>query len=141
MKQYGGRFAAGLLFVGFIAAVPACVVVHERPSAGLPPPWAPAHGYRAKHVYYYYPGQYVYYDTVRQIYFYQSGGGWASSAALPAGVRIDVRSYRVLEMDSDAPYTYHHDVVKRYPPGQAKKQEKGWDRNGDGDRDRGKDRN
>ena len=111
--------------------VPACVVVHERPFDG-PPPWAPAHGHRAKHIYYYYPGQSVYYDTSRQMYFYPSGGSWISSPVAPAGVRIDVRAYRVLEMDSDTPYAYHQDVVKRYPPGQLKKQE----RDRDHDRDR-----
>ncbi len=106
-----------------------CVVVRERPvvvKEGGPPPWAPAHGYRAKHMYYYYPEQAVYYDTGRKVYFYSAGGGrWVSTPILPSTVRIDVRSYQVLEMDTDAPYSFHNDVVRRYPPGQAKKFDRG----------------
>jgi len=102
-----------------------CRRVHR---SGGPPPWAPAHGHRAKHTYYYYPGQYVYYDLSSRIYFYRSGGSWVSATALPPGIRIDVGKHDVLEMDSDTPYVYHQEVVKRYPPGQLKKQGKEKDR-------------
>ena len=98
--------------------------VYEAKSPG-PPPWAPAHGYRAKHRYHYYPSSYVYFDIDRRLYFYVSAGQWRVSASLPADIRIEVGDSVVLEMDTDTPYRYHTDVVKNYPPGQAKKMQKG----------------
>jgi hypothetical protein len=95
------------------------------PREGGPPPWAPAHGYRAKHQYRYYPSSYVYYDTGRSMYFYYEGGRWLASVSLPSSIHIDVGDYVNLDMDTDQPYRYHSDVVKRYPPGQLKKKSKG----------------
>ena len=94
--------------------------VYEAKDSG-PPPWAPAHGYRAKHRYYYYPTSYVYFDIDRRLYFYMSAGQWRVGASLPAGISIEVGESVLLEMDSDTPYHYHGDVVRHYPPGQAKK--------------------
>jgi outer membrane lipoprotein SlyB len=89
----------------------------ESYGRGGPPPWAPAHGYRAKHRYRYYPSSYIYFDVDRGIYFYRSGGEWVSSAWLPRDVYLDREDYVTLEMDDDNPYRYHRDVVERYPPG------------------------
>ena len=58
-------------------------------------------------------------------------GEWRVSASLPAGVRLDVHSYTVLDMDADKPYVYHGEVAKRYPPGQLKKADKGKGKKGD----------
>jgi hypothetical protein len=90
------------------------------PRTPGPPPWAPAHGYRAKHQYRYYPSSYVYYDTGRRIYFYYSSGKWEASISLPASIRIDLNEYVTLEMDTSQPYQYHPDVVRRHPPGLQK---------------------
>jgi len=104
----------------------ACRAIHDQPAYVQdrqgPPPWAPAHGYRAKHHYYYYPGPQVYFDVGRKVYFYPFNGGWRVSAALPVGIHIDAHGYQVLDMDTDRPYVYHSGVVKKYPPGQLKKQ-------------------
>ena len=89
-----------------------------------PPPWAPAHGYRAKYHYYYYPASYVYFDVERRLYFYYGGDQWKVSVSLPAEIRINTADYVVLDMETDKPYRYHTDVVKHYPPGQAKKLKK-----------------
>jgi len=130
----------GALFVAgaFVFLVAAChsVGVHigDEPTyrsgppperGGGPPPWAPAHGYRAKHQYRYYPSSQVYYDTGRGIYFYYEGGRWQASVSLPSSIHIDVGRYVSLDMDADEPYHYHSDVVKRYPPGKQKKKSKG----------------
>jgi hypothetical protein len=85
-----------------------------------PPPWAPAHGYRAKHRYRYYPSSHVYYDTGRSLYFYYSNGDWRMSVSLPSRIRIAVNDFVALEMNSDKPYKYHSDVKKKYPPGKVK---------------------
>jgi hypothetical protein len=100
---------------------------HEPPPRheGGPPPWAPAHGYRAKHKYRYYPSSRVYYDTGRRVYFYPEGGNWQVSASLPSSIRIEVSDYVSLEMDTDEPYRYHSDVEKRHPHGKQKQKSKG----------------
>jgi hypothetical protein len=97
--------------------------VHKAPEPG-PPPWAPAHGHRAKHKYYYYPATYIYFDVGRSLYFYYHSDQWRVSASLPVGIRINVAEYMVLEMDDDKPYKFHSEVAKRYPPGQQKKLDK-----------------
>jgi len=86
-----------------------------------PPPWAPAHGRRAKYRYYYYPSHYVYYDTGRGVYFYLAGDGWRVSAHLPSDVQLEYADYVALELETDKPYDCFSEHKKKYPPGQAKK--------------------
>jgi len=90
-----------------------------------PPPWAPAHGYRAKHRYRYYPSAQVYYAHDRGVYFYYREGKWRVSESLPGNLWLNLGDHVTLEMDTDRPYHYHGDVVRHYPPGQAKKVGKG----------------
>ena len=107
------------------------VVVGEEPTYRPgppeekgPPPWAPAHGYRAKYRYHYHPSSHIYYDLGRRLYFYYDGGSWQVSVALPARIHIDINDYVTLEMYTGKPYDYHSEVVKRYPPGHEKKRSK-----------------
>jgi len=79
------------------------------------PPWAPAHGYRAKHRYYYYPSSGIYFDVVRNLFFYVQGGKWDATPSLPANIKLDVTEYVTLEMAIDKPYEFHSEVVKREP--------------------------
>lgn len=116
---YGGRVVVEDRPVYTPPPPPPAPPPHEKG----PPPWAPAHGYRAKHQYHYYPASYVYLDIGRQVYFYYQGNGWQVSARLPVGISIDVSDYVTLEMETDRPYQYHTEVARRYPPGQAKKGE------------------
>ena len=114
--------------IGFSLIQVGCsLTIGNQPGYGEkgPPPWAPAHGYRAKHHYNYYPESHVYFDVGRGLYFYYDGGGWQASVSLPAGISISAGEYITLDMDTDRPYVYHSDVVKRYPPGQLKKKGKG----------------
>jgi len=85
-----------------------------------PPPWAPAHGYRAKYTYRYYPSLQVYYDINRGIYFYHSERRWRTSHMFPVYYHSRPRDTVILHMTTGRPYKYHKDVVKRYPPGQAR---------------------
>ena len=88
---------------------------------GGPPPWAPAHGHRAKHRYHYYPSSHVYHEMEQGVWFYYKDGKWIVSVSLPSEIRVNMNNYVVLEMDSDKPYDYDHEVIKNYPPGQLKK--------------------
>ncbi|MBS3732646.1 MAG: hypothetical protein KGY42_07035 [Desulfobacterales bacterium] len=90
---------------------------HE--DRGGPPPWAPAHGYRAKK-YRYYPSAQVYFDTQRDVYFYYRDGDWRVSASLPGRIRVNMGDHVTLEMGTDRPYRYHSEVVRHYPPGHDK---------------------
>jgi hypothetical protein len=90
-----------------------------------PPPWAPAHGNRAKYTYRYYPYHGIYFEERTGVYFYMVDGIWHTSVSLPVSIRITVNDFVTLDMDSDRPYEYHNDVVKRYPPGQQKNKGKG----------------
>ena len=91
---------------------------------GGPPPWAPAHGHRAKQ-YQYYSSAQVYFDLQRKVYFYYSGGGWQFSASLPDSLRVNLGESVTLEMGTDQPYIYHSDVVKQYPPDDSRDKGKG----------------
>lgn len=131
-----------IIGIGFSLTIFGCpppVIVKEQPPVYAPPPkepgpppWAPAHGRRAKHRYHYYPASYVYFDVGRKVYFYYDSNRWQASVSLPAGIHIDVNKYVMLDMDVDEPYRFHPDVVKRYPPGQLRKLDE------DNEKERGK---
>jgi hypothetical protein len=137
------------LFIGFVTgfftisvifsvgcAPKKIVVVHKEdgnsgyPEVGYehhkggPPPHAPAYGYRAKYQYRYYPSCSVYYDYGRKIYFYIKGDHWEFGASLPSHLRIGLGDSVNIELDTDKPYIYHAEHVKKYPPGQLKNKDK-----------------
>jgi len=89
-----------------------------------PPAHAPAHGYRAKHYYRYYPGASVYFDSGRKLYFYIKGDHWEVGVSLPNHLRISLGDSVSIELDTDKPYIHHAEHVKKYPPGQLKKKHK-----------------
>jgi hypothetical protein len=97
---------------------------HGYEKKGGPPPHAPAHGYRAKHQYWYYPSRSVYYDTGRGLYFYLKGNGWEVGASLPSNLRVGLGDSVSIELDTDKPYIYHSEHVKKYPSGQIKEKHK-----------------
>jgi hypothetical protein len=96
----------------------------EKRQGHGPPPWAPAHGYRAKYRYLYYPEVQVYWDFSRGLYFYFDKGRWVAAASLPPSIVAANKFSVELEMDVDRPYLFHNDVIKRYPPGQTGKTHK-----------------
>ena len=61
---------------------------------------------------------------VNVLYFYYKDGQWGMSVSLPVEVRIDINDFVTLEMNTERPYEYDYEVVKRYPPGQLKKRNK-----------------
>jgi hypothetical protein len=85
-------------------------VVHKQPG---PPPHAPAHGYRKKFAYQYYPTTNVYYDRSRGIYFYLSGRDWQMAVSLPSSIRIDIDEAVSLELETDRPYTENAKHMKQ----------------------------
>ena len=103
---------------------------HHEVKKGGPPPHAPAHGYRAKYRYRYYPDRSVYYDDHRELYFYLEGQNWRISASLPHAIKVGLGDHVSIEMDTDKPYTHYEEHKHKYPPGQFKKngkKKKKWD--------------
>lgn len=96
---------------------------HKHKKNG-PPAHAPAHGYRAKHRYRYYPGCSVYFDSGRKLYFYLKGDHWEVGVSLPNNLRVSLGDSVSIELDTDKPYIYHAEHVKKYPPGQMKNKHK-----------------
>lgn len=85
------------------------------PVQADPPPWAPAHGYRAKHAYVYYPEREIYYAPETRMWFWLSGGNWRVGASLPVAYRPYVSVGGVsIELDTDRPYLEHRYVVEHY---------------------------
>ncbi len=108
-----------LLLTGFLVLL---MTAFAFPDSGLaqrkgPPPWAPAHGYRAKYRQIYYPQYNFYYDTYRRVYIYAGGRGWEISVNLPPRyAHLDLNACRKvpLNIDSDTPWIYNHDHRVRY---------------------------
>jgi hypothetical protein len=101
----------------------AAVVALTLAGAGLiaptvladPPPWAPAHGWRAKHQYVYYPSAEVYYEPASSMWFWLGGDGWQAGVNLPLPLHNYVRTGGInIALDVDRPYLRNDDVVRRY---------------------------
>lgn len=98
------------------------VQIQTGPSGpSVPPPQAPAYGARAKQIYNYYPGANCYFEPTRGLYFYYANGTWQAGVSLPDSLKIKLGDAVSLELDTDKPYIYNPEHVKKYPPGQAKK--------------------
>jgi hypothetical protein len=92
-----------------------------------PPPWAPAHGQRAKqHPYTYYPEYGIYYGPESRMWFWLEGSSWRIGATLP----VDYRPYTTggvsIELGTERPYEEHNLVVDQYgKPKKMKHRNKG----------------
>mgnify|MGYP001814050680 CR=1 FL=1 len=125
--------ALGLIVFSFFFLLNGCTTIgrmaetgpgdrngYEHPPVAKtgPPAHAPAHGYRAKHRYRYYPSCSVYFDIGRSVYFYLEGDNWRVSVELPNHLRVRLGGSVVVEMDTDRPYLEHKYHKQKYPPGQ-----------------------
>lgn len=89
-----------------------------------PPAHAPAHGYRAKHGYVYYPEREIYYSPQSSVWFWLDGGNWRVGANLPVSYQPFTRGGISIELGSDRPYTEHGYVVEHYGKGHKQKRSK-----------------
>lgn len=72
-----------------------------------PPPWAPAHGYRAKQEvrYIYFPEHNIYYDQKSGIYISLKGKNWEVSAEIPLSLnseQLKVSTQIALDLSFDS---------------------------------------
>ena len=100
-------------------------------AQGGPPPWAPAHGYRAKARYTYFPTLGFYFDTRIGVYFFLEAGVWTRRTSLPDRYRnYNWKKYRYEEFDwaNNEPWEKHYGKGKDKGPkdnGRGKGQGKG----------------
>lgn len=64
-----------------------------------PPPWAPAHGYR--HRYIYFPEHKCYYDIYEGYYIYRKGTLWVTSFVKPVFI-INISTTKKVELNIDS---------------------------------------
>ncbi|MDH5610172.1 MAG: hypothetical protein OEY56_11910 [Cyclobacteriaceae bacterium] len=82
-----------------------------------PPPWAPAHGYRAKTRQVYFPEHNFYFDVQKGTYIYFNNGKWEVSVKLPtlfAGINLRQAVQVELELNTDRPQLYNRDHIATY---------------------------
>lgn len=97
---------------------------HPATKKGGPPAHAPAHGYRKKFGYKYYPSKKVYYCSQRRIYFWMEGNGWRLGTSLPAGLTVDASESISLDIDEETPYRHYESNYKSSHPGKGKGKDK-----------------
>lgn len=101
----------------FIIATFLFLIVPDNMFAQGPPPWAPAHGYRAKTRYVYFPDQNMYYDLQARNYIYLSGSNWVIRATLPKlflGINLGGSTQVELDFYGDRPYRYNATHIVKY---------------------------
>lgn len=115
------------------------------PAYADPPPWAPAHGKRARqeqqyqereYRYVYYPAQQVYYSPEQQLWFWLNGGQWQLGVSLPAQYRIQTTTGISVMLDVPRPYVQHTYVEAQY--GRPWREQQRADRHEVNDRHNGK---
>ena len=109
MKKQQTLFTLAVLAAGFGLGTPALAD---------PPPWAPAHGHRAKehreYQYVYYPERQVYYAPATQTWFWLNGGNWQVGINLPQQYHVYPAEGVPVVLQSSRPYVEHVYVEERY---------------------------
>ena len=91
--------------------------IGQGKGKGGPPPWAPAHGYRANTRHVYFPEHNFYFDVQKNVYIYLNGGNWQVGVRLPlifAGIDLKGATKVELELNTDTPQKYNADHIARY---------------------------
>ena len=96
---------------------------HPPVAKNGPPAHAPAHGYRVKHSYRYYPSCSVYFDIGRAVYFYLEGDGWRCQRGIAETfTHVRLGDYgRCRNGYGQSPIFIMRITNNKYPPGQLKK--------------------
>jgi len=100
------------------------LIMPEEMFAQGPPPWAPAHGYRAKTKHIYFPEHNFYYDIEAHNYIYLDGGHWSISATIPRpfiNINLGLAPHVELDYVGHNPYRYNSVHVVKYKGYKGKK--------------------
>lgn len=117
-----------LCLISLLAMIPEEAFSQDK--AGGPPPWAPAHGYRAKTRHVYFPDHNFYFDMQKGVYIYLHNGNWTIAAKLPSlysSTNLQSAVQIELDLTSDNPHRHNNDHLVKY---KAKPQKQGKPGNG-----------
>ena len=93
------------------------VVVAGPEKKHGPPPWAPANGYRKRHLYF--PDYKCYYDNTKGVYIYMNNNVWTTSVEIPLSLKnVDLKVAVKIELDLDdldSPQIQFDTHLKLYP--------------------------
>ena len=91
------------------------IPIFSQPErGGGPPPWAPAHGYRAKTQHVYFPSLNIYFDVHRNLYYFLSGNSWVISHNLPPAIPLPLlRRTPMVELSVVTPTPYYYNEQHR----------------------------
>jgi hypothetical protein len=117
-----------MVLVSILFSLPMDIAAQGKKNG--PPPWAPAHGYRAKTRQVYFPDQNFYFDTQKGVYIYLNGKNWEVSAKLPSifgGIDLNVAAKVELDLDTDTPQKFNaaHQTKYKKKGKEQKGKEKG----------------
>ena len=110
------KLTAFLMLLTLILALPLISPAQAKKQGG-PPPWAPAHGYRAKTRHVYFPEHNFYYDVQKGVYIYLNGRNWQVGVNLPfAFADVNLRRAAKVELDLqlDTPQRYNAEHITKY---------------------------
>lgn len=103
--------------LGIVLALVLTTLVTQDIFAQGPPPWAPAHGYRAKTKHIYFPEQNFYYDLEHRNYIYLRNNVWTISASIPApfiNINLGLVPQVQLDIVGHQPYRYNEVHIVNY---------------------------
>ena len=106
-----------ITFIVLLAFVLPLDMLAQGKAKGGPPPWAPAHGYRAKTRHIYFSDHNFYYDVQKGVYIYMNNGKWSIAVKLPttfAKVDLNKAVQVELELNTDSPQKYNADHKVKY---------------------------
>lgn len=109
-------FTAIIIITALAFALPPDMLAQGKAKGG-PPPWAPAHGYRAKTRHIFFSDHNFYYDVQKGVYIYMNNGKWSIAVKLPTMfAKVDLNSaVKVeLELNTDSPQKYNADHKEKY---------------------------
>lgn len=96
---------------------PAETIAQGKKKSNGPPPWAPAHGYRAKTKQIYFPEHNFYFDVEKGVYIYLKGANWEVNAKLPpifGGIDLKIAKQVELNINSNEPQKFNSSHQEKY---------------------------
>lgn len=125
-SEFIPRFAGVTLLLMLLLAAPSDTMAQGKGKGNKnnavkaqpgPPPWAPAHGYRAKTRYVYFSDYNVYYDHERGVYISLGGNNWQITAKLPSilsGVDLTAAVKVDLDFSGDDPQRNNREHKQKF---------------------------
>jgi len=106
-----------IILFALTIALPLDIFGQAKGKKVKPPVFAPAHGFKAKTRYVYFPDPNFYYDVKKNIYIYPSGKKWSVGPKLSSkysGIDLKRAAKVEIELDEDKPQKYNEEHIEKY---------------------------